>query len=61
MSNEMRVVPRGCQWWVEGHGCVLAGPFETHAQAWQWVGAHSDEGRADADRYNRIRITFSEK
>ena len=61
LSNEMRVVPRACQWFVEGHGCVLAGPFERHEEAWAWIDQHGDEGRADADRYNRIRIAFSEK
>lgn len=57
----MRVVPRACQSWVEGHGCVLAGPFERNEEAWAWIDKHSDEGRGDADRYNRIRIAFSEK
>ena len=61
MSNEMRVVPRACQWFVEAHGCVLAGPFETNEQAWRWLDAHSAEGRADTERYQRIRIAFSDK
>jgi hypothetical protein len=37
----------------------VAGPFETNAAAWKWIDDHTDEGRDDADRYNRIRIAFS--
>jgi hypothetical protein len=58
MSDEMRVTPRGCQWFVE---CVLAGPFERHEEAWAWIDQHTDEGRGDTERYQRIRIAFSDK
>jgi len=27
---------------------------------WAYVDAHTDDGRADTNRYNRIRIAFSE-
>jgi hypothetical protein len=35
------------------------GPFRSHEEAWRWIDQHTDEGRADTDRYNRIRIAFS--
>jgi hypothetical protein len=35
------------------------GPFRTHAEAWRWVDQHTDAGRDDQDRYDRIRIAFS--
>jgi hypothetical protein len=38
---------------------VKIGPFRTNAEAWAWVDQHTDEGRADLDRYNRIRIAFA--
>lgn len=58
----MSVTPKGCVWFVTGtNGEVISGPFERNEEAWAWVDKHSDAGRADADRYNRIRIAFSEK
>jgi hypothetical protein len=36
-----------------------AGPFRTNAEAWAWADQHSDEGRADTDRYNRLRVIFA--
>jgi hypothetical protein len=38
---------------------AVAGPFTSHAAAWAWIDDHTDEGRADSDRYNRIRIAFA--
>jgi len=35
------------------------GPFRDHAAAWRWIDSHTDAGRADTDKYNRIRIAFS--
>jgi hypothetical protein len=39
----------------------LAGPFQTNAAAWRWLDEHGDGGRDDTDRYNRIRVAFSER
>jgi hypothetical protein len=35
------------------------GPFRTNAEAWRWIDQNTDEGRADLDRYTRIRIAFA--
>jgi hypothetical protein len=35
------------------------GPFRSHEAAWRWIDQNTDQGRADSDQYNRIRIAFS--
>jgi hypothetical protein len=39
----------------------ISGSFSTNAAAWLWVDRNTDEGRDDTDRFNRIRIAFSER
>jgi hypothetical protein len=39
----------------------ISGFFPTNAAAWSWIDRHTDEGRGDTDRYNRIRVAFSER
>jgi hypothetical protein len=39
---------------------LIVATFPTNAEAWAFIDKHTDEGRADTDRYNRIRIAFSE-
>lgn len=53
-----RVTARDGQWFVT---CVVAGPFNSHAEACGWVDKNTNEGRADLEKYQRIRISFSEK
>jgi len=45
-------------WWVFS---PTRGPFRTNEAAWRWFDQHTDEGRADTDQYNRIRIAFSKR
>jgi hypothetical protein len=38
---------------------VAARGLHSHAQAWDWIDRNTDEGRADYERYCRIRDAFS--
>jgi hypothetical protein len=53
------VLERRGQWWAY-KTAHLAGPFANNAEAWQWLDRNTDEGRADLDRYNQIRMAFAE-
>jgi hypothetical protein len=44
------------EYWVIN---ATIGPFCTHAAACRWIDEHTDSGRTDTNRYNRIRIAFS--
>jgi hypothetical protein len=56
----MGVADRDGQWFVTCSSSTIAGPFNTNAEAWSWIDRFTDEGRADLERYQRIRIAFSE-
>ena len=38
---------------------VVARGLRSHAEAWDFIDRNTDEGRADHDRYCRIRDAFS--
>ena len=38
---------------------VVARGLRSHAQAWDWIDRNTAEGRADYERYCRIRDAFS--
>jgi hypothetical protein len=54
--GDLTVVESGGDFYV-----AVAGPFSNHASAWAWVDQNSDEGRADTDRFRRIRTAFSKR
>lgn len=64
-QGRMRIVERNGGFSVvvieDGVPVKKAGPFHSSEKAWRWIDAHSDEGRDDTDRYNRIRVAFSER
>jgi hypothetical protein len=59
MIGSLAVEQLGTGWSVLS-GALPIAAFTSNADAWAYVDAHTDEGRADTDRYNRIRIAFSE-
>jgi hypothetical protein len=54
-SSHVRQSADGTFWVIN----ATVGPFLTNEAAWRYVDTHSDEGRADTDRYNWLRIVFS--
>lgn len=57
----MNVTARNGEWFVTCSSSTVAGPFVSHAEAWGWIDKFTDEGRADLERYQRIRAAFSER
>jgi len=55
----MEVIEAEGKFWVAARDQRVAGPFETNAQAWRWVGNDSEYDRGHSDRYNQIRMAFN--
>jgi hypothetical protein len=60
-SVEASVIERDDGFVVMDGSIVMAGPFASNAAAWRWLDANDDRGRADTDRYNRLRIAFADQ
>ncbi len=56
MTDDPFVMQSPSGFWVIN---AKIGPFYTHEAAWRWIDQHTDHGRADIDRYNRIRVAFA--
>lgn len=61
MTDLSIVLEAGGVWVVKDARGEVVSRHATNAAAWAWVDKYGDEGRADADRANRIRNAFAER